>query len=500
MSESEISKHIFLFPFSWKYNYKKSGTLFKQHQHIKNREFEKLSSWRLQYVSIESDKDYNEFVYFYKPIRSALYTFEKAPLIVRNYTYADLAEDNEFIISVEKVEYKLRITELRLKIYKTGIGLLSFEVANDCYEALEQIEAINSFGKCIYPPILPLSKAREELFPDWVKIRLSPFEEVEEHFERNYYQESLSITPLIMKVLGDPFICRLKFFHLGKIFIEPILGNQMFCLCLYKNEEILNRVRTGRLSYQEIEPLMTLNKRGDWKRECDEETNTHYIKNNDCIYGLSRIVLLCVAKEVPKTRLYDQLISLVLMQRATLLSLSTEIARISTLAQVEIAPAIASIYEIYIQFINQLYFKEVTEDEEGGEIYEELSVQLKIREEMEQLNFEIDEVREYASLVEQAQSKIKVELLTVVGAALVIPSFVTSLFGMNILQHEITHWWDSKEVALWMNSYVFLPMLSTVVVSTWNKRKTKARLLLKIVYVLLFSVSLFMIYRYGSGL
>lgn len=503
MRKNSVSEHTFLFPFTWKYNGKKNHTLFLQHIQLRNKDFEKLSEWKIHYVSIEEDKDYNEFVYFYKPIRAALYTFYKAPVIVRNYEYKALDQDNYFIISVSGREYVLTIESLQLKLYKTGIGILSFRVSNTRYEDIEAIEAINSFSKSIYPPILPLEKAKEELFPDFIRIKLNAHQKIEEEFKANYHQERLSISPLIMSILGKPFICKESFFKPGSIFIEPILGNQMFCLCLYKNATIVKEIQTGLTSYDLFERIMTVNKKVSYHEKDDipgHIGSTYYLKNEGNIYGMSRFALLCVAKELPKSKLYDQLVSLVLMQRATLLSLSTEIARVSTLPKYDLVQAIASIYEIYIQFINQLYFKEVTEDAQGAHIYEKLSKQLKIEEEMTQLNFEIDEVREYASLIEQAQSKVKVQILTIIGAALVLPTFATGFFGMNIFKEEIAHWWQNRQVSLWMNTYVFLPILVTLAFCTWNRGRTKLHLFIKVFFVLFLLISIFIIYKYGSGL
>lgn len=495
MSQNIVSEHIFIFPFTWKYNSKKNHTLFLQHIQIHSKDFERLSNWELYYTQIKEDKDYNEFVYFYKPIRSALYSFPESPMIVRNYHYKGLGTNSYLEITIGNKIYRLHISSLCLKMYKTGIGLLSFEIINDRYTSLKEIEEINSFSKCIYPPMLPLEKAREELFPDYIKLYLDHQTIIEEDFRLNYYQESLSISPLIMTILGKPFICKTKNFKLGSIFIEPILGNQMFTLCLYKNTFILNQIKMGKEVQIFLERFMMLNKKRSYLEAASE-----YLKSEGSIYGINRFMLICISNELPKSKLYDQLVSLVLMQRATLLSLSTEIARVSTLSKYELSPAIASIYEIYIQFINQLYFKEITEDGEGAYVYEKLSEKLKIQEELEQLNFEMDEVHEYATLIEQSASNAKVQLLTIIGAALVLPSFVTSFFGMNILKDESLQWWMNRKVGLWLNSYVILPILIVITFTTWSRRKTKKQLFIKILCILLCMGSVIIIIKHGCGL
>lgn len=491
--KNSISEHIFIFPFSWKSSSQLPERLFNPHIQLKGKSFDHLKKWQVHYSTIEDDQDYNEFVYFYKPIRSALYTFEKEPIIVRNYIFKYLDETQFFKIHVKGMVFTLDIKQIRLKLYKTGIGLLSFELMNTKYSELEEIEALNSFSKMIYPPVLPLEKARDEWFPESICMRLNKTTYIEEFFTRDYYKESLIISPLIMFILGEPFSCKAKEKTYNKIVIEPILGNQMFCCCIYKNAMLLEGIKTGQVTKQRIEQLMTLSKKMSYSGV------SSYIKNDYSTYGINRFMLLCITTEGLEGKVYNQLVTLVLMQRATLLSLSTEIARISTLPKYALSEAISSIYEIYIQFINQLYFKEVTEDGEGARIYDELTKAFKIEEELSQLNFEVDEVHEYATLIEQATSTLKVQLLTIAGAALVLPSFVTGFFGMNIFKEEALHWWEHKQVILWLNSYVVLPTLIVTAFCTWTKRKHIKYFVMKLVMISLFLMSMLVTIKYGCG-
>lgn len=489
MKKSVISEHIFLFPFTWRLSSSKHHDRFLQHVQIQNKYFDRLKNWQITYASIQEDKDYNEFVYFYKPVRAALYTFQKTPLIVRNYTYNTLSDEDYFLMGVEGKVYQLDVCEVNLKIYKTGIGILSIKLSNNTYENTQDIRNINSFSRCIYPPILPLKKAREELFPEYIKLKLGNKKPFEERFKQDYHQEPITITSLIMVVLGEPFICKQQKNKSDAIFIEPILGHQMFCLCLYKNPKLIEDIHLGLVNEAFIEKFTIINNK-----------NRYQQKNEKNIYGMNRFSFICISKHIFNTTLYDQLVSLVIMQRATLLHLSTEIARVSTLPKWDLVPAIESIYEIYIQFINQLYFKEVTEDIQGSHLYTKLSQQLSIDQELKQLDFEIDEVHEYATLIEQSQSKFKMQILTIIGGSLVIPTFATGFFGMNIFKDEIVSWWTNKKVGLWMNGYVFLPILMMLALCTWNKRKTKMNLFKNIILLLLIFASLMLVILFGCGL
>lgn len=500
----EISKHIFIFPFTWKYKSKKHQTLILQHQQIKESRFKKLTNWTPIYFSIQEDQMYNEFIYFYKPIRSALYTFSNKPIIVRNYIYKNLDDKSLLKLSVKGKTYHLKIKHIGLKLYKTGIGLLSIHLSNEEYAALEAIEAINSLSQCIYPPVLPLTRAREEgTFPESLSLRLGKETFIEEQFQTHYYKDGLKITPFILELLGKPFVEKPKKIEKGSIIVEPLLGHQMFTLCLYENEKLVRDILVGRASYERLEQVITLSQKRIYLEADDIPAHvgsTYYLKSEDTIYGINRNMLFCIARKLPRSRLYNELVSLVLMQRATLLNLSTEIARVSTLPKGELAPAISSIYEVYIQFINQLYFKEVTEESEGTGLYEKLSKELCIEEELNQLNFEMNEVNEYATLVEQSNSGFKVQLLTIIGAALVVPSFVTGFFGMNIFKDEIYYWWESPSVLLWLNTYVLFPIIVVTAFCTLNKRRTKGQYLLKLLLICIVLGSVVITLKRGCGL
>lgn len=503
MQQSIISEHLFVFPFSWKCHRKYNDTLFHQHTQIKGKNFERLGHWNPHISTIASDKDYNEHVYFYKPIRMALYTFQGAPLIVRNYDYEGLDERSYFKLEKDEAEYVLGIKQIDLKLYKTGIGLLSFRLTNHKYKSIKEIEAINSFGQCVYPPLLPIKRARHAGMPSRVEIYLNKENHIIESFEDKPYDESLTISVLIMSVLGKPFTCKVARTHNDAMLIEPVLGNQMFCCCMYYEAELVKAIYEEKRSLNDITCLMSINKRNGLIEEIEKiagQDEGTYLKCQEHLYGINRFMLLCITKEEVHDKLYDQLVKLVLMQRATLLNLSYELARISTLPKSEISSAIASIYEIYIQFINQLYFKEVTEDSEGAYIYEQLSKSFKIEEELNQLNFEIDEVHEYANLVEQSVSNVKVQLLTIIGAALVIPSFVTGFFGMNIFQKEALRWWDNKVVILWLNSYVMLPIIVVVAFCTWTRRRNTKSILVKVILGVLLLISVSFTFKYVCGI
>jgi hypothetical protein len=499
----EKSEHIFLFPFTWKYYSKKNSQLFSAHKSINNHFFKNLPSWTNQYGVDHTDKGYNEFIYFYKPVRACLYSFPKEPVVVSNYIYKHLDKSNSLILSVQNKVFDLSINEIRLRLYKTGIGILHISIDNTKYYLPEDIMCINSFSKCIYPPILPINKAKEDLFPDYVIIRPNSDMQSSEYFNENYNEKPTCISKIIMDLLGEGFVCNKDNFKKNTIYIEPVLSNQMFTLCIYKNTKFTLDIKSNKIDTRFLENFIMINKKMVYHTEelkKNKARSIYYIKNDHSVYGMSRMSLICFCNQELESKAYDCLVSLVLMQRATLLSFSNEATRISSLSKEIIIKAIQTIYEIYIQFMNQLYFKEVTEDNQGSIIYERLIGLLNIEEEFTQLGLEIEKMQEYATLLEQSSSKFQVQLISIIGAALILPTFVTGFFGMGVLTDKLSRWWEHKETILWINGYVLLPVFVTISLFSFNYKKTTLNLIVNAVVLTVILISLSIAIHYGVGL
>ena len=201
-----------------------------------------------------------------------------------------------------------------------------------------------------------------------------------------------------------------------------------------------------------------------------------------------------------ESKLYNQLVILALMQKASLLHFGNQIAFIADLPKNELVSAIGNLYEIYIQFISQMRFNEVTVDVQGSYIYNELLRQLSIERGVKELDFEMQEIHEYATLIDKAQSKGKMDFLTIIGTALVIPTFVTGFFGMNILEEQFMDWWQHIEIMLWFNGYVMLPVLAVLLIYSFWTKKSRKSMVTRNILLGLFIISFYILIRWGCGI
>ena len=129
------SYHTFLFPFRWDCCNKKNSRSIYDTAYQDRFNIEKFSSaltcqngWEYAGFEINNNKDFNEYVYFYDYVRDAIYNREKK--ISQNHTtyyfkYEHRKGDYYNIYIKEKKEpYQLKVDEISIKTYDTGVAIL----------------------------------------------------------------------------------------------------------------------------------------------------------------------------------------------------------------------------------------------------------------------------------------------------------------------------------------------------------------------------------------
>ena len=107
---------------------------------------------------------YNEFAYFYDYAREAIYNLKaygeddffthEISYYFEHKTFSkETKKENLYIIKTADKTYKLNIDGVSLRIFATGVAILSFELENHNYPDFADIKAINEYGRRLYPPI-----------------------------------------------------------------------------------------------------------------------------------------------------------------------------------------------------------------------------------------------------------------------------------------------------------------------------------------------------------
>mgnify|MGYP000987272851 FL=1 len=183
------------------------------------------------------------------------------------------------------------------------------------------------------------------------------------------------------------------------------------------------------------------------------------------LYGITRHSFMAISGEgwYPENILlgyfrtiYVRIAELVLVQRASVLKFSAEVTRLSNLDDKKkntLADEIDKFYKSYIQFVNQVYFREVTTQEQGIDLYDRLQESMRIKEQVKDLDNEIEELHNYATLLDEKAQSRDIRLLTILGSLFLIPSFIAGFYGMNLIPEN---YHAEKRVLLWIITFLII--------------------------------------------
>ncbi len=306
-----------------------------------------------------------------------------------------------------------------------------------------------------------------------------------------------------------------------KVFINPLLDDRMFVLCWYGNNEKSNALNK---SFKEAQKDKKDKKDKEDKEDKEdklirewwyrfmyndqksstcqnEELQEKLIKestylrwsNYGTIYGITRYSFVCLTNDLDTLEknnvhfivnhmqtIYYKLCELCLVQRACLLRFSDEVARISRMKddqKLSLTTRVRNLYQQYLRFVNRIYFREVTAQEQGIELYEYLQNAMKIKSNVEDLDREIQELHTYTTMIQDQKQNDNIEVLTIIGALFILPSFVTGFFGMNIFAQA------SQKPEWWRSAIFLIPLIiGPIIYFLLNRKRNKKYLRWLIVF------------------
>lgn len=506
--EDLISHHIFLLPFKWR---REDGSPYEI-KHFKELTDEHLNvpEWNRKYFNIDQVVQYNEFHYFYDYVTEVLYETERNTvpheLFIAHYEYQISPGEGRYFITTPdpdvkdaKKTYELEIDSILLHLYYTGVGVLSFHLNNrkQSQAGPEDILFINQYGRRVFPPFyfIPPEKVGHQLqfeeanfssnLPSGIEIAHQigvylPNEGTKQFclFE-NWLQpinERLKANEKFkfkLPAFLDPFLAHIE----NGYDIYPILDDRMFVVCWYGNNDQA-RALTAELSGKERRLLkddwwyrytfidgkyVTVQDEAMQKRLVEKATYTRW-KNYGTLYGITEYSLVVLTSDLPTLRkkysaylvthlqtIYYRLAELVLVQRASVQRFSDDITHISKIdgSDVRQAKLASLLNQRYIRFVNRIYFREVTAQVQGIEIYDKLQEQARVPQQVEALKEEIERLQVYISqetdrqLLETEKAREQIEkdrekaekarwdTLTLLASLLVPPSILLAAYGLS---------------------------------------------------------------------
>lgn len=456
------SYHIFYFPFKWEIK-ELENRFFSEQVDLSHIQYSPTSNWERapEPDPYERESLYNEKNYYYKFVHPILYDDPTNDSdLIRHFEREELQDSSKNIyyeIKVRKREkpYCLKVDAMNLNLYSTGVGFLSFYLKNEdeSQKEPEDILAINQYGRRILPPFFKDIARRDEIAESITISGLNNFEsDYQETFTGyttdDYWQPASFIQSLIIELATN-------------ITIEPIIDDRMFVASWYKNDDLSHR------SANYFNTFMNNDKKnnnfwyrylfvdGSWETCQNAKMKSDFLEKQTytrwqqfgSLYGVSKYSMVCLTSNTAPSFLFDnfqtiyaRMIELVLMQRASMLRFSGEITKVSKLSNQEaavVSSRISSLYKEYIRFVNQIYFREVTAQDQGIELYTMLQNSLSMQKYIEDLDNEIEELHQYVSLMEDRERNRKATVLNTIAILFLPVTVLTGFWGMNNMKDVI---------------------------------------------------------------
>lgn len=491
MTDKKIySHHHFMFPFRWdvlpvdfSISKIKENISFDERTDL-NHIPDKFDNWyRVKYRLCNTDnklkyQNYNEFTYFHEFIQKAVfdydYPWKKEQEIIKYYEYSlDPNFTNEYSIEFIKNNtlqtLVLDLDGITLHFYSTGVGVLTYNLTNSKINQSDasSILKINEFGRRTYPQFMSSNgtKAVKEKFLANKIVLTVNGKPITEDFSCFDDQQSFlspfepyRLPEFITGLFKAKFIFRMTNTELDeeKILITKVTDDRMFFHSWYGNNEISNLIseeykKEGKISndwyyaylFGDKDYPTIANKRMQLK-QTELHSYTRWIEMGT-VYGMSRDSFVsvtdtgdfsCNLLRVHMQTIYYTISVLCLAQKASILKFTAEVANLADLAKVQqnkqLVNNIKEVYKNYIEFINKLYFREITSQIQGIEIYNQFQTILNMDKEIDDLDNEISELHDYVSLLQDSKRNEEAAKLNKLAMIFLPATLLFGLLGANL--------------------------------------------------------------------
>ncbi len=502
------SSHLFIFPFRWFFSgsedWKKKRKIELVRQHI-DKNF--WRPFKFQIKNYNAYNTYNEYAYFYPQVRDILgLDHGKNSTDVLRYEYK-LNGNEQYVISLKEGKtYTLDIEDILVSFFPDGIGVFVFVLNNNKHASPDDILKINDYGRRIFPQFLsteePMTdKTKGSFLADSIELKNLSTAFGNMVFEDfSYYDslENLRKKPFVLpahigKLLGKAFCDDLRYQPL--IETEPVLDDRMFVLSMYFNGGLMRELSrwdygTNHYVYETddfwykyifVDGKDKSSKSKTFTQKLlKASTYDRWIGQHGHLYGMSRYSFVVLAADNWFTRnvilmhikfLYFQMIKLALVQRAYLVHFGMKVARISAKIKTGTSSLkyyrehIGQLYLDYIKFINRIYFREITAQEQGIELYDMLQEKMRIERDVKDLDREIQELNEFLETQETAS-------LNRFAHWFLPAALIAGVLGMNTMPEK----WIISSKPYWPFWISMAVVVLTVFIMYWKNKPKRNKL------------------------
>ena len=486
IKKSIKSQHIFMFPFRVEPKPQDSGKT----PEVKLKDvFDsfKESGWRCKAYKDEfTPAKYSEYFYFHKYVRDTIFGEKKEwnEDALSYYFEREVPDVSIMTIHIKTKKFsktfRLNVHHIALRLFDTGIAILSIELLNYNYPTLDDVLLINDFGRRIYPQFLPdggdIDAVKDAFLCDRISFKCGGIDSDESFEFDRFFNSELVVADYITELLGDKFK--------DKYVPQPVIDDRMFTVCWYGSDCWSNRLKKeldgAELAYESS---------WDWykyvfidgkKAGCAcEKTKRDLIKKHTyarwvsdrTFFGITRYSLVCIrgcgdfTYDIVRNhmqRMYYQMVIILLAQRASILKFSSEVETLSRDIRdiveknddnrknkkknekksfEDIVKEVKKLHAAYIRFVNRLWFTEVTPQEQGIEMYEMAMNIMGLRDQMAEIKSEIRELYEFVDLEyekkkgeEDRRLNENLGVLQWLALILAVPTIASGILGMNLYE------------------------------------------------------------------
>ena len=343
-----------------------------------------------------------------------------------------------------KERYILDVDKITLDYYFTNVGILSLYISNVKYLSPQNILDINYYGRILY-----------DLGFDGVldfSICNSQYTDMPRKKNRNCCGAVKKNMLEHIKQLLDDFFKEIGF-DASVLEYLPVFDNKMYVNCCYLNDDLGNLYKEDTIrdlsneifwqNFVEVDAGSDFGCQNQEMRELLTRQNSYLRwQNYGTLYGITdrSFVCLCADSSFSQNVLlrnmrsvYSQMVKLVLIQRASLLAFSDSVSRANFNADdADTADVIGKIYKNYIIYIKKIYFKDITSQVQGVELYKMLHDTFDINKHIEGFDNELSKINVYLSALKDSDKRDRQNNLFNLLAGLFLPAtLVTSVLGMN---------------------------------------------------------------------
>jgi len=351
----------------------------------------------------------------------------------------------------------LEVDAINLNLYATGVGMLTFYLRNELEDQQKPLDilTINQYGRRIFPPFFGDIEGKYET-ADFLQIQGlygAPMLYKEDFSSYKVQKKTWKPACFILNLIADLSE------HLK---VLPVIDERMFVNCWYANDNLTDCFSREGKSIEQF--FLDKNETNDfWYKyvyvdvsspSCKSEamrlnllskqTYSRWEKDG-MLYGASRYSFVFLSTTdgfqtgviaIYMRTVYSRMVEHILVQRASRLRFSDEVARVSTFTKDNklnkvLIDQISSVYKEYIRFINQVHFLEVTAQDQGIELYELLYRTLSVEKHVKELETEIAELNQYVNLLDDKSRNRNAEILNYIAAIFLPASIVFGLFSAN---------------------------------------------------------------------